>query len=352
MLKKTYLLWLFGLASLSPNLPAQTDCSNVTQILSSECKALIALYNSTNGSQWKKNKGWLVTNTPCSWYGIHCNNGHVTRLYLQYNQLRGFLPPEIQGLSYLNVLNLESNALCGDIPVEFMKLVYLDSNPKNDLDLDNNHLTSSDPKLHKWLDERTLAWDNSQTPCPIAQNTVDNDKVAAPSGRPGPFYRIAYNAANRLAQNAWNNLGQDCTNTSVFVQIVGNGVDDAVNDIGTKYKGRSAEQFGNGFIDGLVDVLDEVVDRCVNECQMLGKASGEWSAKMFCRVATVVNHAPTFTVKLVNIRGTICGGAYRLGCESNFVGTISNMCPNYLQEPSTRSFYRAAENGCCSYNPY
>ncbi|OAD21951.1 Na-Ca exchanger/integrin-beta4 domain protein [Candidatus Thiomargarita nelsonii] len=183
---------------------------------------------------------------------------------------------------------------------------------------------------------------------------VDNDKVAAPSGRPalGPFYRIAYNAAKRLAQNAWYNLGKECTNTSVFVQIVGNGVDDAANDIGTKYKGRSAEQFGNGFIDGLIEVLDEVVDRCVNECEMLGKASGEWSAKMFCRVAEVVKHAPTFTVKQVNIRGTICGGAYRLGCESNFVGTISNMCPNYTQGSSVRSFYRAAENGCCSYNPY
>ncbi|OAD23635.1 hypothetical protein THIOM_000528, partial [Candidatus Thiomargarita nelsonii] len=53
-----------------------------------------------------------------------------------------------------------------------MKLVYLDSKPMNDLNLDNNHLTAYDPKLHKWLDERTPGWDNSQTPCPVAQNTV------------------------------------------------------------------------------------------------------------------------------------------------------------------------------------
>jgi hypothetical protein len=166
------------------------------------------------------------------------------------------------------------------------------------------------------------------------------------------FYNIAYNAAKGLAESAWINIGQDCTKTSIFVQIVGDGVDDAVNDIGTKYRGPSAEQFGRGFIDGLMEVLDRVVDKCVNECSMLGQASGEWSAKMFCRVAWAIGRAPTFTVKLVNIRGSICGGAYRLGCESSFVGTTTQMCSDYTHEPSFNSFYRAAENGCCSYNPY
>jgi len=168
----------------------------------------------------------------------------------------------------------------------------------------------------------------------------------------GPFYRIAYRAAHGLAQSAWDSLGQDCTRTSIFVQIVGDGVDDAVNDIGTKYRGPSAEDFGHGYIDGLMDVLDKVVDRCVNECQMLGTASGEWSAKMFCRVAWAIGHPPTFTVRLVNIRGSICGGAYRLGCESTFVGTANRMCPNYTRSPAFSRFYRAADNGCCSYNPY
>ncbi len=168
----------------------------------------------------------------------------------------------------------------------------------------------------------------------------------------GPFYRIAYRAAHGLAQSTWDSLGQDCTKTSIFVQIVGDGVDDAVNDIGTRYRGRSAEDFGHGYIDGLMDVLDRVVDKCVNECNMLGNASGEWSAKMFCRVAWAIGHPPSFTVRLVNIRGSICGGAYRLGCESKFVGTTTNMCPNYTHSPAFSKFYRAAENGSCSYNPY
>ncbi|TGO03290.1 hypothetical protein PN36_09440 [Candidatus Thiomargarita nelsonii] len=167
----------------------------------------------------------------------------------------------------------------------------------------------------------------------------------------GAFYRIAHRAAHGLAQTTWDNLGQDCTKTSVFVQMLADGVDDAVNDIGTKYRGRSAEDFGHGYIDGLMDVLDKIVDRCVDECQMLGTASGEWSAKMFCRVAWAIGKAPSFTVRLVNIRGSICGGAYRLGCESTFVRTTDNMCPKYAHSPALSRFYRAADNGCCSYNP-
>ncbi|MEN8218331.1 MAG: hypothetical protein ABFS56_18575 [Pseudomonadota bacterium] len=174
----------------------------------------------------------------------------------------------------------------------------------------------------------------------------------APVRRHGAFYRIGKRAAKALARSAWNNIGHDCTKTSIFVQIVGDGVDDAVNDIGTRYRGPSAEQFGHGYIDGLMEVLDRVVDRCVHECNMLGNASGEWSAKMFCRVAWAIGRAPTFTVRLVNIRGSICGGAYRLGCESSFVGTATGMCPVYTHGPSFNRFYRAADNGSCSYNPY
>jgi len=350
MLKKTYLLWLFGLALLSPNLPAQTDCGKITQIPTAECKALIALYNNTNGSQWKKNSGWLVTNTPCSWYGIECKKGHVTRLYLQYNQLSGIIPPEIKGLSHLKVLNIKNNNLCGNIPVELMNL--------NDLwsfSLDNNHLTASDFALSQWLKKLVgKNWENSQTTClTVPQPPVSKPQPHRPvNTRRSSFYNIAYKSAKNLANNAWKNIGEDCTKTSIFVQIVGNGVDDAINDIGTKYKGRSAEQFGNGFIDGLTEVLELVVARCVNECEMLGKANGEWSAKMFCRLAIVIKRAPTFTAKNINIKGSICGGSYRMGCESNFVGTTSNMCPNYTHAPSFNSFYRAAENGCCSYNPY
>ena len=59
-----------------------TDCAAVAQIPVSECEALEALYNSTNGASWTTNTNWLLTNTPCSWYGVTCSSGHVNNFYL------------------------------------------------------------------------------------------------------------------------------------------------------------------------------------------------------------------------------------------------------------------------------
>jgi hypothetical protein len=49
------------------------NCKSVTEIPKKECKALIALYNSTDGENWIDNTGWHVTNMPCEWYGVRVN---------------------------------------------------------------------------------------------------------------------------------------------------------------------------------------------------------------------------------------------------------------------------------------
>jgi len=64
-----------------------TDCSLVTEIPQSECEALVALYNSTNGASWTNNTNWLQTNTPCSWYAVNCVSGYVGELLLGFDQL-------------------------------------------------------------------------------------------------------------------------------------------------------------------------------------------------------------------------------------------------------------------------
>jgi Leucine-rich repeat (LRR) protein len=143
--------------------PTGFDCTTVTEIPLEECQALVEIYNSTNGDLWKNNTGWNVTNTPCSWHGIQCNGGYITRVYLQYNQLSGVIPPEIENLSHLEVLNIKNNALCGMIPVELMNLTQLWA-----LSLDNNHLTASDSELIDWLNNLSPGWDTTQTSCPIS----------------------------------------------------------------------------------------------------------------------------------------------------------------------------------------
>jgi Leucine-rich repeat (LRR) protein len=133
---------LLGLALLFilPLGQAATDCAVVTEIPTVECEALIALYDSTDGENWKRNTGWNVTNTPCSWRGITCDGGHVTVITLESNQLTGSIPAELGNLSNLESLSLDYNQLSGSIPAELGNLSNL-----SELYLYDNQLTGSIP---------------------------------------------------------------------------------------------------------------------------------------------------------------------------------------------------------------
>jgi len=105
--------------------PAAFDCSTVSGIPASECQALVALYNSTNGAGWTNHSGWLVTGTPCSWYGVTCDTGHVIRLDLSSDHLSGSISPELSKLPNLLDLYLASNQLSGSIPPQLGNLANL-----------------------------------------------------------------------------------------------------------------------------------------------------------------------------------------------------------------------------------
>lgn len=132
------------LAQLSPvpvSMPSTFVCSDVTEIPQTECEALIALYNSTSGANWNNSTGWLQTLTPCSWYGVLCNSGHVTELGLDANQMSGVIPSELGDLNHLQYLHLDENNLSGSIPAQLGGLSQLMG-----LYLSNNQLTGSIPQ--------------------------------------------------------------------------------------------------------------------------------------------------------------------------------------------------------------
>ena len=55
--------------------------------------ALVALYNSTDGANWRRNTKWLSNQPLSSWYGVTLHeNGRVGELRLSTNQLRGTIP--------------------------------------------------------------------------------------------------------------------------------------------------------------------------------------------------------------------------------------------------------------------
>ena len=70
-----------------------TFCSSVTDISQSECEALVALYNSTDGDNRNYNTNRLGSGdsspeTVCDRYGIlSCGGGHVGWINLSSNNL-------------------------------------------------------------------------------------------------------------------------------------------------------------------------------------------------------------------------------------------------------------------------
>lgn len=101
------------------------SCSSVTEIPEAECDALVALYTSTNGASWTDNTDWLVTDTPCSWYGVTCSGANVYALDLDDNLLSGPIPPQLEDLTSLGVIYLYDNQLTGSIPTELGNLANL-----------------------------------------------------------------------------------------------------------------------------------------------------------------------------------------------------------------------------------
>jgi hypothetical protein len=89
-----------------------------------------------------------MTNTPCFWYGVTCENGGVTQIKLY--SLTGTIP-NFSGLPNLQNLYLDENQLTGEIP-DFCALPNLQT-----LYLSDNHLTGAIPDFSALPNLQTLS---------------------------------------------------------------------------------------------------------------------------------------------------------------------------------------------------
>ena len=97
-------------------------------------RALIALYNATDGDSWTKSTNWSTATAIVpkaaelgAWHGVTVANGRVTKLELNDNGLRGTLPAELGNLTGLTSLDLGKAYTSGPIPKELGKLTQLES---------------------------------------------------------------------------------------------------------------------------------------------------------------------------------------------------------------------------------
>jgi gliding motility-associated-like protein len=112
-------------------------------VSTAERDALVALYNSTNGSAWADNTNWDTANPVSTWFGVTVVSNSVTRIELPSNNLTGSLPADLLNLTNLTFLKLDNNSLESDLPdfTAFTSLteLYFDNNNFQYGDFENEH---------------------------------------------------------------------------------------------------------------------------------------------------------------------------------------------------------------------
>ena len=118
-------------------------CFSVTQCFAQvnvqDSLALVALYNSTNGSGWANKTNWLSGSVD-TWYGVTITGNRVTNLSITNNNMVGSLPSELGDLTAIIGLFLSDNEISGTIPASLSNLKEMWT-----LRLSHNNLTGTIP---------------------------------------------------------------------------------------------------------------------------------------------------------------------------------------------------------------
>ena len=155
------------------------NCQRVSLMPVAQCETLLAIYQSTQGSDWWQNQGWNTSNEPREFVLVQtANNGQVVALNLFQNNLQGSLPdlssltsltelvvrnnqltgkiPRLTALTQLEKVSFYENQLCGPIP-DLTGLSHL-----TQLDLSHNQLTGPIPDLSQLKNLQTLGLGGNQ----------------------------------------------------------------------------------------------------------------------------------------------------------------------------------------------
>ncbi len=192
-----------------------------------ERSALVALYNATDGDNWRQKDNWLSSEPLSTWHGVFTDsNGSVVRLSLTVNGLSGSISdlspltnltalelnnieltgaiPDLSALTDLSVLTLHNNQLSGQIP-DLGALSKLAN-----LDLSDNQLSGQIPDLSGLtsltvlnLNENSLSgsFPDLSTLSKLVNLNLSDNQLSGPIQNLGPFpmLRHLYISGNQLS---------------------------------------------------------------------------------------------------------------------------------------------------------
>ena len=179
---------------------AQTvpDCSGVTAVPQAECNGLLRLYAETKGGQWDDSTNWgdmSAADTPCHWFGVTCQDGHVTQIDLASNHLRGQLPNAIGDFNFLTHLLLQDNQLRDPIPRAICDL----TDTLVQADFSYNQLYSNNSKTRQCMQQLATDTLATQTVKPtnlrveaITDSSIQLGWTPIAYTADGGFYEISY----------------------------------------------------------------------------------------------------------------------------------------------------------------
>ena len=114
-------------------------------IPAAERAALFALYNSTNGPNWKNHTGWLVNEDLCTWYGVVCwFHVYVSQISLSNNGLQGTLPSELG--NFTNLLDLIAR-----VDPRAYRMLVLQAHYRSPVEVNRDTATSASAALERFV---------------------------------------------------------------------------------------------------------------------------------------------------------------------------------------------------------
>ena len=212
-----------------------------------EYKALVELYETTGGKDWTYT--WDVSKNNLHermWYGVVIEDGHVVKLELQNNQLKGELPASLNQLTYLKELSLYNNNLTGTIPTSIGTMDSL-----SHVYLYKNKLTGSIPSsLFDLKNIRVLLLNNNQLSGDISDKIlkIPNLRIFNISDNnfngtiPDVLFKLPAIKELYLSKNKYNSMNQafDYADTiSVYLETQKIDMPDYVLVEGTSVKAKS-----------------------------------------------------------------------------------------------------------------